>query len=332
MKRKMITGTLAAMGMLLLILDAKTALQGAGEGLRLCIQTIIPSLFPFFILSVLLTSSLTGVRSKLLAPIGKLCAMPSGSEILLVTGLLGGYPVGAQSVNLAWRSGQLTKNDAQRLLGFCNNAGPAFLFGIIATQFMDSAAPWILWLIHISTALLVGFILPGNSKNEVILRAGKAVSVSVAMECSLKITASVCGWVILFRTLISFLDRWLLWLFPDAARVALCGLLELANGCCQLGQIKDVATRFVVCSGLLSFGGLCVTMQTMTATGGLGLGLYLPGKLLQCIFSILLAYSVTPILYQTRYHVPFLFLIGALCIVSTVVILRKKKKIVAFQH
>lgn len=332
MKRKMVTGVFAAVGMLLLILDAKTALQGAAEGLQLCIQTIVPSLFPFFILSVLLTSSLTGLRSTLLAPVGKLCKMPAGSEVLLLTGLLGGYPVGAQSITQAWRSGQLTKKDAQRLLGFCSNAGPAFLFGIIAPQFPSSAAPWFLWLIHIVAALLAGILLPGKSCVTVKLRTENAITVPKALERALQITAGVCGWVILFRILIAFLDRWLFWLFPDALRVALCGLLELANGCCQLGQIKDMAARFVVCSGLISFGGLCITMQTVTATGNLGLGAYLPGKLLQCILSILLAAAVVPVLYQNGSSAHLLWLGIPVCALPAVIIFTRKKKCVAFPH
>ena len=41
------TGLTGAAGMLVLILDAKTALAGAKEGIQLCLYTVIPSLFPF---------------------------------------------------------------------------------------------------------------------------------------------------------------------------------------------------------------------------------------------------------------------------------------------
>jgi len=327
----MITGVIATLGMLLLILDAKTALLGAAEGLRLCLQTVIVSLFPFFILSALLTSSLAGVRSKLLAPIGRLCAMPEGSEILLLTGLLGGYPVGAQSVTQAWRNEQLKQKDALRLLGFCSNAGPAFLFGIIAGQFDNAAAPWALWLIHIVSALFVGIFLPGTNQSCVSLKPQKSISLPDALERSLKITAGVCGWVILFRILIAFLDRWFLWLLPNSLRVALCGLLELANGCCQLGQIKDAAIRFTVCSVMLSFGGLCVTMQTVSATSGLGLGLYLPGKLLQSLFSLLLSAATAQALYGNGNYIQLMLVIAAILLPAAFVF-SSKKKYVAFPH
>ena len=97
-KRKPYTGIWAAAGMLLLILDARTGFQGAAEGIRLCISSVIPSLFPFFVLSMVLTGAIAGSTWRGLRPLGRLCGLPKGAESLLVVGLMGGYPVGAQSI------------------------------------------------------------------------------------------------------------------------------------------------------------------------------------------------------------------------------------------
>lgn len=279
--------------MLILILDANTALLGAKEGLALCLQTVIPALFPFFILSVMLTSSLTGLSVPAFKPLGKLCKMPPGSEILLMTGFLGGYPVGAQAVAQAWKAGQLTRTDARRMLGFCSNAGPAFLFGIIAPQFADPKAGWLLWGIHILSALFVAVMLPAKEKaSSAVIPQANALTLPAALDRALRITAGVCGWVTVFRILVVFLRRWFLWLLPETAQIILIGLLELTNGCCQLSAIASEEVRFIVCAGILNFGGLCVTMQTCSATGRLGLGYYLPGKLLQSALSVFLAFLI----------------------------------------
>ena len=50
-KRKWIVSLAAAAGILVLILDSRTALAGAAQGLSLCLKTVIPSLFPFIFLS-----------------------------------------------------------------------------------------------------------------------------------------------------------------------------------------------------------------------------------------------------------------------------------------
>ena len=101
--------------------------------------------------------------------------------------------------------------------------------------------------------------------------------------------ATVCGWVVLFRVLLAFLKRWFFWILPAAVQVAVTGILELSNGCCELLAVTDVSDRFCICSGILAFGGLCVTMQTVSVTAGLSLKPYFWGKLLQTLFSLALA-------------------------------------------
>lgn len=98
--------------------------------------------------------------------------------------------------------------------------------------------------------------------------------------------ATVCGWVVLFRVLLAFLKRWIFWILPAAVQVAVTGILELSNGCCELLAVTDVSARFCICSGILAFGGLCVTMQTVSVTAGLSLKPYFWGKLLQTLFSL----------------------------------------------
>ena len=46
MGKKILTGSLAALGILVLILDGKTAILGAGDAIELCLASVIPSLFP----------------------------------------------------------------------------------------------------------------------------------------------------------------------------------------------------------------------------------------------------------------------------------------------
>lgn len=289
MTKKLKTSILAAIGLLILILDTKTALSGASEGLELCIRTVIPSLLPFFVLSILLTSALAGESIPLLRPLGRLCGIPKGAESLLLVGMLGGYPAGAQCVAQAYRSGALKKQDAERMIAFCNLAGPAFLFGIIAGKFSNPYIAWALWGIHIVSAILVSMLLPMKAKDATLLRSGKPLTLSDALQRSLQIMASVCGWIILFRIIIAFLDRWVLWLLPTAAQVAITGILELSNGCCDLGSISSEGLRFIISAGMLAFGGLCVFMQTAAVTDSLSLKTYVWGKLLQLLFSIVLA-------------------------------------------
>lgn len=317
----------AAVGILLLILDGKTALAGARTGIDLCIQTLIPSLFPFFVLSALLTGSMVGQPVGFLRPIGRLCGIPEGAESLLAVGFLGGYPVGAQNIGQAWHSGQLSRSDAQRMLGFCNNAGPSFLFGIISPMFSDVKFAWLLWGIHILSALPVGMVTAEKSSGQ-MSQQSRTITVTEALERSVKVMAMVCGWVVLFRIILQFLDRWILWLLPDAAGVLISGFLELSNGCVQLRTIENEGLRFVTAGVLLAFGGICVTMQTASAASGLSLHLYLPGKLLQTCFSFLMSVMIQVLFpLSQRWHCPTLLLafVSFLTLILVFILKRNKK-------
>ena len=56
--KRIIWGLVAGCAMLVIILDTRTAILSAQSGLQLCIKTVIPSLYPFFILSGIINSSL----------------------------------------------------------------------------------------------------------------------------------------------------------------------------------------------------------------------------------------------------------------------------------
>ena len=113
---------------LFLILDTECALTGMSQGIQLCLSTVIPSVFPFLFLGPMLASMIPPL--PVLRPLGKVLKIPPGSENLLLTSFLCGYPAGAKSVYAAWERGQLSGSDARRMLAFCNNAGPAFIFGV----------------------------------------------------------------------------------------------------------------------------------------------------------------------------------------------------------
>lgn len=288
-KRSNLPGAFAALGMLILILDSKTALTAAREGLELCLRTVIPSLFPFFVLSGILVRSLMGTALPLLRPLGRMLGIPQGAESVLVSGFLGGYPVGAKSIHDAWTAGCIGKRDAERMLSFCSNAGPAFIFGMAAPMFSSPGAGWILWGIHIAGALFSGFVFRQKPDCTALPASVAEEKPSDAVSNALTVTGTVCGWVLVFRILCCFLERWFLFLIPGWAQAAVVGLLELANGCVGLGDLSSESVRFLLCSIILAFGGLCVTMQTVSVTQGLSLKYYFSGKLVQTLFSLLLS-------------------------------------------
>ncbi len=290
--KSLLPAVLAATAMGILILDTKTALVGAAAGVKLCLEVLIPSLFPFFVVSILLSSSLMGLKFKWLQPICRLLGVPASGEYLVLLGILGGYPTGAQSIAQAQRAGQLSRADARRMLAFCCNAGPSFLFGIGARLFTRGWICWALWGIHLLSAFLVGLMTPGSGQKRINTKKITSVTLPAALKSAVEVMGLVCGWVVLFKVLLTFAQRWFLWLLPLPGQVIFSGLLELSNGCCSLLELENTGLKMLLCSGFLSFGGLCVTLQTRSVAMGADTSLYLPGKATQAALSMLLCLPV----------------------------------------
>ena len=274
MKRIVIILT-TSLCLLAMILFGAKASESAKEGVDLCIRVVIPSLFPFFVVSSYLNGQLSSIPIPFLRSVENICRMPKNSGAIFILGLLGGYPVGAQSIAEQYENGTLSRQDAQRLLGFCNNAGPAFLFGMLSAFFPSTYHLWTMWGIQIVSAFITGILLPGKATGCCSPRFSCSITVPKALERSVRSILLVCGWVILFRVILS----------PVSDIPLLSGIIELTNGCMQLNAIPSIRIRFILASMYLSFGGLCVHMQTLSVANGLDLKYYLGGKLLQTVIA-----------------------------------------------
>lgn len=279
----------AGIGLLVLIFDGARALEGAQTGIQLCITTVIPSLFPFFVLSILFTSSLDNFCNPKLQILSKYMGIPPAAASILFPAVLGGYPVGAKAVGDLYRNHRITKAEAEHLLSFCSNAGPSFIFGMVSGFFPERKTIWVLWFIHIFSVFLTALSIPVEKEKTEDSFSPESTDGQAIIWSAAKAMCLVCCWVILFRMVITFLNAWLLWILPVWLQVLLKGFLELTNGCCDLLLISDIHLRFVLCSCMLSFGGVCVLLQTVGVTKGLGLSGYLKGKCLQTAFSFLLS-------------------------------------------
>lgn len=239
-----------------LILDSRCAAESAAAGITLCIRTLIPSLFPLFVVSAMLVPQLGGASIPGLAG---LLGIPAGSEGIFLLGTVGGFPVGAACISQAVRSGGLRKTDAERMLGFCSSAGPAFLFGVLSGLLRpgESAA---LFLIQMASAIFIAACWPGKS-DETYRPCPDSPSLPAAVRRSIGSMAAVCAWVILAGVLVGFGKQWLFPLLPESLGILLTGLLEITGGAFALSGLADPDVRFVLAGVFICFGGISVLLQ-----------------------------------------------------------------------
>ena len=281
-----------------LLVSPAEASDAARQGLSLCLQTVLPSLFPFFVLSSLLISSggidrLSRALEPLMRPLFHLGGAGAGA---LALGLAGGYPVGARTAAELYRSGALSKAEAERLLAFCNNAGPGFILGVCGGAVLREArAGAYLCLVHAASALLTGALLRPRKIERAAPRPRrrtepKPLAFPAAVRDAFGAAWSVCGFVVIFAVILRFVTL----LLPG--RALLAGFVELTNGALALSPDRG---GFVLCAVFLGWGGLSVHAQTLSVLDGTGLSArwYFLGKALQAALSLPLAVAAARLLY-----------------------------------
>lgn len=288
--------------MAVLLWQNETASAAVRQGLMLCARSVIPSLFPFFVVvSFAVGCGFFAVLRRL--------GLPVGAAVFLV-GIVGGYPVGARTVGELYRGGGLARERAETLLTFCNNAGPSFIFSIAGVGVFGSQKIGLaLYGIHILSALAAGGLLDGlRSVRNVSKTAGSDMKTA---RCDMKPASNcmksagngtklpalfvscvgsaaaamvnICAFVIFFLVVMALVRQ----AWPGLPPLAL-GLLELTGG---ITSLEASPAGFCMAAALLGWGGVSVHCQTAAVLEDTGLSLrrYLLAKALQAVISALFA-------------------------------------------
>lgn len=315
-------------GMLFLLLYPAPAMEAVREALRLCAQTIVPSLFPFLVFSALMVNLLPqSALNRLCAPVmAHIFHLSGNSAAVLALGFTGGYPVGVRTAAMLYRSGTLSRAEVLRLLAFCNNSGPGFLLGVVGIGVFGSTAVGLwLYLIHLLSALCVGilfrFFPQKNTQPHTQNRRSQQQSAPLsfprlfteAVTGAFQSVLSICAFVLFFMILLrmfAFTGALALLSTALSALLApfgmtehlttalLAGLFELSTGsACLQGAALTPGTA-ALASFLLGWGGLSVHCQSLLflQEAQLPCGTYFLGKGLQAFFAALLSLLLFPLL------------------------------------
>jgi len=331
--RGALTAALLCLAALGLLLYPGEAAEGGRQGLALCLERVIPSLFPFFVLSSLATALGLAERlgQRLAGLMGRVFHVSGAAALPLAVGLLSGSPAGARCCAELCAAGMLDREEAERLLGFCANLSPGFIVGMAgAGIFGDGLVGLYLWGVHVFSSLLFGVLLglrrrgADSPRGQVRRRSVPAPSPlrafpeAVAGAGSAVLT--VCAFVVLFSVLLAVLEACgaleglagLLPLPEGQAAAAVRGLLETTAGVSALTAAGG-KSALVLCAFLLGFSGLSVLCQILAVLGESGLSprCLLPGKLFQAGVSAGVVF-LTGDLVLPRVRAAFLPLRGAM--------------------
>lgn len=314
MKKRTLSIAAAAAIFFLLLWKAPLVRQGAAEGLRLWTELLIPSLLPYFAAVGLMNRlGFTEVLGRFLAPAAaRLFGISGAGASVFVLGLSGGYPLGSSTAAELVSQGRLDRSEAEHILAFADNTGPAFAVGALGLGvFRSSSWGLFLWGIHALAAVFTGILLSGRKKalpadtapdKEPEPSFGEAFTDGVSG--AVKALLSIGGFVIFFCALMplaeAMAERLPLpgFLSSDLFRALWRGSLELSSGIGAMSGLPVTPGTLALAAFILGWGGLCVHLQAMavTAPARLSLRKRFRGKLLHALLSAVLAWAFSSLL------------------------------------
>ena len=293
---KAITGAGVLWFVAMLVIFPRECIDAGMQGIFLCLDTVIPSLFPFFVCSGIITGlGLTKPIEKLMAPFMKPLFGVSGKGAMpFVIGLLSGYPVGAVCISDLYTKGECSKNECEKMLSFCNNSGPLFILGAVGVGMLDSPnlGRW-LYIIHILSAIITGMIFKFVKSDAVEVKAIPSGEnkdyIKIITDVFANATGnmiSVCGYVVFFCVFGLALRK-------IGVSSVIHGFIEISGGAEEISKLPTLfETRLLWISGVIAFSGLSVILQVVKITQSANLSprFYIAGKFVQCLISLLLTF------------------------------------------
>lgn len=288
-------------------------MHATSKGLHIWLINVVPALFPFFILTRIITA-LNQTSIPVLDKFTSRCFRTSNAGIIYFLSLLSGYPVGAKLISSYYQNGVIDKTSAKKMFCFCSTSGPMFVIGAVGIGVFGSAkVGYIILIGHILGSFINGLIYRGKDiKRNICTAQISKTSINEIMFDSINAILLVGGYIVLSSIVIQMLQITnilplicaiickILPLNQELINSILCGAIEITNGLVMLGAANaNIAIKIFIAAFIIAFSGLCIMMQSVSFLDKVGLKtreLILP-KITQAIFSSIITYLIAILVY-----------------------------------
>ncbi len=284
---------------LALIKFPQLSADGIRTGLEICAGTMIPSLFPFLVVSSFAVSS--GVSEffgrKTDKFFRKIFKMSGNAGGVIFFGLWGGFPVGSSMAAALISQNRITKNEAKRIVLSSVNAGPAFVIVAVGTMMLSSfKAGMIMYFSLTISSLIISFLSQFIIENdgEVTAKDVKPTNFSEAfvsaVYSSSKSMLSICAWILIFSCFLNIASSKI---SSDTASSFLKSVCEVSLGSTSFSSSKNPA----LLSAIIGWGGLCVHCQVLphVIKTGLQLRYFFCARLLHSMLAAIISTALLKI-------------------------------------
>ncbi len=270
LKRRLIhtcTGIAVFTLSVLFLVCGESATEAARDSMHLAAVHVLPSLFPYMVLSsVIVSLDLTEPIYRRL-PVERLFRLPRASAAVILCGMLGGFPVGALGACKLYERGGISRADAARLCAISSNTSPAFIVGTVGGMWGRSYAITLL-AAQLISSLAIGAVMAKRvsyapsapAKKDDAVREGTALVLCRAISESSLNSVAICGYIVFFRVTAAMLSV----VLPPLSDV-FAVLFEFSSGA-ALGASRGGLYGICLTGFAVGFSGFSVFMQTANLT------------------------------------------------------------------
>lgn len=293
------TLTACACVFLLSLFSSDKISHSVRSALSLCSGVIIPSVFPFMIISDFLYSYLNFSSLNAVGDVFERVFKINRTGLYpFVLGALCGFPLGVKCAAELYRENKLSRDEAERIIGFCNNTGPAFLVSGIGIGLRKNVSEGILIYIAMNvSAIAVGFIFGlgrSHTKESCATLTQKSFSLTASIKNAGIGTLNICSYLTFFACLVGLMRNAL---GENLLYLSLLPFLEVGSAASILSKTKLLSNleSLTLTAFAIGFSGLSVHLQALSFISDTDIRVkrYFFMKLTQGIFSAVLVLLAT---------------------------------------
>lgn len=289
---KILVGFAVASLFALAIVYAKEARESALAGMRLSAVSVIPSIFPFLVLSDIISATGFPGSGFLGGIMARLFGIPPACATAVLCGNVCGFPVGVRIASESYRRGEITHGELEGVIGIANNPSLAFTVSAVGLGMRGSFAEGLaLYLCVLAATAAVGVIF--KSKKEKIEFFHEISRQNFSLASSIKNAGVACvgiaSYIIFFSSAVGVIRAAV---GSELITTLITPLFEvgLATSLLSGGALSE-GLSFALCAFALGFSGLSVHMQAaMLLPSGISMRRYYVEKLCEGVLAGLMAY------------------------------------------
>ena len=254
------------------IIEKTMVYSSINYALNIWVNNLIPTLFPFFIISdILINYNLILFIPKIFKKVcKKLFRITDNMITILILSIISGFPSNARNTRILYDKGLITLDEANHVLIFSHFSNPLFILTTVGVFFFGNKNVGIILLIsHYLSNFLLGILFRNYFNHSDFIVSDKCNDSDLgtifvgAIKKSIDTILLICGIVTMFMLLSSIVVN--TFNFNIYNSMIVKGILEITIGLEALGKLGiHLIYKAVIASCFLSFGGLSVHMQVMS--------------------------------------------------------------------